>query len=134
MAIIETLETEKKRLLEAKTELQGKLDKFLRPLGREVAPPTLVTPERQIAQPVAPITREIGLKGMVTAVDMKNSLSEISLGKADGVQEGMKFYVTRGDQFICEILIIGVDAQKAVGVLERVAQQPVVGDDVATNL
>ena len=67
-------------------------------------------------------------------MDLKNSLASISLGKADNVKEGMKFYVTRGDKFICEILIIDIDAEQAVGVLERVQQQPRVGDNVSTNL
>ena len=51
-----------------------------------------------------------------------------------GVKEGMKFHVTRGDEFICDILITDVDTEEAVGVLELVQQQPNVGDTVSTNL
>jgi len=67
-------------------------------------------------------------------VDLKNSMAGISLGSADGVKGGMKFHVTRGDQFLCDILIIDVDAEEAVGVLDLVQQQPRVGDKVSTNL
>ena len=46
----------------------------------------------------------------------------------------MKFHVTRGDEFICDILIVDVDTEKAVGVLELVQQPLKVGDNAATNL
>jgi len=134
MAIIATLEEEKKRLLEEKTGLRRQLDQHLQQFGKLAAPPALATPEKGKARPAAPPAREIALKGLVAAVDLKNSLASISLGKADNVKEGMKFYVTRGDEFICEILIIDIDAEQAVGVLERVQQQPRVGDNVSTNL
>jgi hypothetical protein len=61
-------------------------------------------------------------------------MAGISIGSADGVKEGMRFHVTRGDEFICDILIIDVDAEEAVGVLEYVQQNPRVGDNVSTNL
>ncbi len=134
MAIIATLEEEKKRLLEEKTGLRRQLDQHLQQFGKLAAPPALVTPEKGKARPAALPSRDIELKGLVAAVDLKNSLASISLGKADNVKEGMKFYVTRGDKFICEILIIDIDAEQAVGVLERVQQQPRVGDNVSTNL
>jgi len=134
MAIIAMLEEEKKRMLEEKSELRRQLDQHLQQFGKLAAPPTLVTPPKGKARPAAPPIRDIGLKGLVAAVDLKNSLASISIGKADNVKEGMKFYVTRGDEFICEILIIDVDAERAVGVLERVRQQPRVGDNVSTNL
>jgi len=46
----------------------------------------------------------------------------------------MKFHVTRGDEFICDIIITEVDTEEAVGVLDLVVQQPRVGDNAATNL
>ena len=134
MAIIAMLEEGKKRMLEEKSELRRQLDQHLQQFGKLAAPPALVTPEKGKARPAAPPSRDIELKGLVAAVDLKNSLASISLGKADNVKEGMKFYVTRGDEFICEILIIDIDAEEAVGVLERVQQQPRVGDNVSTNL
>lgn len=134
MAIIAMLEEEKKHLLEEKTELRRQLDRHLQQFGKLAAPPALVTPEKGKARPAALPSRDIELKGLVAAVDLKNSLASISIGKADNVKEGMKFYVTRGDEFICEILIIDIDAEEAIGVLERVQQQPRVGDNVSTNL
>ena len=134
MAIIGTLQEKNKRLLEEKTELQAKLDQLLRQYGRAIAPPTPVTRRREVAQPAMPVMREIGLKGVVTAVDMQNSLAEISIGAAHGVREEMKFHVTRGDKFICDILILDVDSEKSVGILELVQQPPRAGDRVSTNL
>ena len=134
MAIIKTLEEEDKRLLEENAELQTKLDQFLRQYGKALAPPTPVTPITAKAKPAAPPTRDIRLKGQITAVDLKNSLAEISIGTAHGVKEGMKFHVTRGDQFICDIVILDVEPEKAIGWLELVQEQPKVGDIASTNL
>jgi cell shape-determining protein MreC len=136
MAIIETLQTENKRMQEEKAELLNRLDKFLQPIGKTAAPVVPVTPSEETAQPVTTETeaRNIALKGLVKAVDLKNSLATISIGTADGVKEGMRFHVTRGNEFICDILIIDADAKEAVGTLELVQQQPNVGDTVSTNL
>jgi seryl-tRNA synthetase len=134
MAIIETLQTENKRLVEEKTELQNKLDQFLQPMGKTAAAAVPVTPKEEAAQPVTTEVREIALQGLIKAVDLKNSLATISIGKADGVKEGMRFHVTRGNEFLCDILIVDVDTDEAVGVLELVQQQPNVGDTVSTNL
>jgi seryl-tRNA synthetase len=134
MAIIEQLQTDNKRLLEEKTELQAKLDSFLRPAGKTVAGAVPVTPQKAKVMPAEPATTQISLKGLVTNVDLGNSLVEISIGAADGVKEGMKFYVTRGEEFICDILIYDVEAEKAVGLLDMVSKQPKAGDNVSTNL
>lgn len=133
IAIIETLEAENKRLLEEKTELQNKLDRFLQPIGKTAAAAVPVTPREEAARP-ATTERDIALQGLVTAVDLKNSMATISIGTADGVKEGMRFHVTRGNEFLCDILIIDADTKEAVGVLELVQQQPNVGDTVSTNL
>jgi seryl-tRNA synthetase len=134
MAIIDSLETEKKRLLEEKADLQNKLDNYLRPAGKVAVTAVPVTPERDMAKPALPGVQNMALSGTVTAVDLKNSMASISLGKADGVKEGMKFHVIRGDEFICDVLIIDVEAKEAAGVLDLVQQQPKVGDRVSTNL
>lgn len=134
LAIIQTLETEKKRLLEEKIELQGRLDRLLRPTGKVPTPVVSITPQKEIARPAPVTTKEIGLKGLITAVDSKNKMVSISIGTADGVKEGMKFHVTRGDKFICDILIIDTDAENAVGAMELVQEQPRTGDTVTTNL
>jgi len=134
MAIIETLEARARRLIEEKTELQNRLDRFLQPLGKVAAVPVPITPEKAVARPAKPTVEDIALQGLVTAVDLKNSMASISIGTADGVKEGMKFHVIRGDEFICDILIIDIDAEEAVGILELVQKQPKVGDNVSTNL
>ncbi len=136
LAIITTLEEKNKRLLEENAALQTKLDQSLRQYGKVLAPPSPVTPIREKAQPVqAPLpTREIGLKGRIANVDIKNKMAEISIGKAHGVQENMRFHVTRGDQFICDIVILDVEPEKAVGRLELVQYEPQPGDNINTNL
>jgi len=134
MAIITTLEDKNRRLLEENAELQTKLDQFLRQYGKTLAPAAPVTPIKEKARPVPPPTTAIGLKGQIIAVDSENSLAEISIGQAHGVKEGMKFHVTRGEQFICDIVILDVEPEKAVGWLELVQDQPKAGDNVSTNL
>ncbi len=135
LAVIAMLEADVRRLKEERAQVQGKLDKFLREFGKETAPPRLVTPRPDKAKPVPPpIARKMDLKGLVTTMDLKNSVAEISIGTAEGVKKGMKFYVTRGEEFICEIWIHYVDAEKAVGDLKLVQKQPRVGDAVTTNL
>jgi len=133
-AIIETVASEKKRLIEEKADLESRLDKLLQAGGKVAAASSPVTPEKGTALPAQPIGSPISLKGLVSQVDAKNSLATISIGSADGVKEGMKFHVTRGDEFICDILIVNVDTEKAVGVLELVQQPLKVGDNAATNL
>ncbi|MGB2809594.1 MAG: hypothetical protein WBC22_17765 [Sedimentisphaerales bacterium] len=134
LAIIQTLQTEKKQLLEEKVELLSRMDKLLQPVGRVPEPVVTVTRPKEIARPAPVTTEKIGLRGLVTAVDSKNKMASISIGTADGVKEGMKFHVTRGDKFVCDILIIDTDAEEAVGALELVQEQPRAGDTVTTNL
>ena len=105
IAVVQTLDTQKKRLEEENAGLQNQLDTFLRKHGREVA-------------------------------SERYSIAQISIGSAHGVKEGMRFFVTRGDQFLCELLIIDVEPEKAAGVLERIRQgyKPRAGDNITTNL
>ncbi len=135
LAIIQSLETDKKRLIEEKTELQARMDKLLQPVGETTTPVVTITqPKIEIARPVPVVAEKIGLKGLITAVDTKNKMASISIGTADGVKEGMKFHVTRGDKFVCDLLIIDTDSEEAVGALELVQEQPKAGDTVSTNL
>jgi myosin heavy subunit len=133
-AIIDSLEAEKRRLIEEKADLQTRMDKMLIGGGRvaAVAPP--VTAERNAAAIQQPGTEPIGLKCRISEIDMKNGLATVSIGSADGVKEGMKFHVTRGDEFICDVMITNVDTDKAVGTLQLVQQQPRIGDNASTNL
>jgi hypothetical protein len=133
-ALIEAAEAEKRRLIEEKSDLQNRLDKMLKAGGKPVAAGTPVTQEKGFAQPAQPTAESVNLKGLITQVDTKNSLATISIGTADGVKEGMKFHVTRGDEFVCDVLIVDVDTDKAVGILELVQQSPKTGDNASTNL
>jgi cell division protein FtsB len=128
LAIIDTLETDKRRLLEEKTDLQGRLGMVGRPVS-----PVPVTPEKGKAAAVITKPRESVLRGLVTSVDLNNSMASISLGKSDGARENMKFHVTRGDEFICDIVVVEVDTAESVGVLELVQQSPRVGDSASTG-
>jgi len=136
MAIIATMQEQGKRLVEEKTELQTKLDQFLRQYGQVFAPAKPVTPITAKARPAPPVTRDIGLKGRVRTVDLQNKMAEISIGRAHGVKEAMKFHVVRGDKFICDILILDVEPEKAVGILDLLQPElpPQAGDQVSTNL
>jgi predicted nucleic acid-binding Zn-ribbon protein len=134
MAIITTLQQNSKRLLEEKKDLENKLNQFLRQYGKVVVAAEPVTARKAAVMPAGAGMKDIGLGGQITAVDLKNSLAEISIGSADGVKQDMKFHVTRGDKFICDILILDVDAEKAVGILELMQDRPKVGDKVSTNL
>jgi hypothetical protein len=151
VAVIDTLHKEKRLLEQERTQLKGQLDRYQLGIGKETVPAALVTPRPPpaalvtppLVTPVPPTSlaplpkiTDIGLKGLITAIDAKNSLAEISIGTAHGVKEGMRFFVTRGDQFICEIYVFYVDAEKAVGIIEpdRMTYPPKVGDQIATNL
>ena len=137
MAIVKQLQDESKRLLEEKTDLQNKLDQYLRQFGKVIAEPMPVTPEEG-AVSLAPPTRDIDLNGTITEVDLKNLLAEVSIGTADGVREGMRFHLTRGDKFICDIVILDVWPERAVGWIELLQDQPQnqpqVNDRASTNL
>ena len=66
---------------------------------------------------------------------MKEKIAAISIGKTDGVKEGMRFHVARGSEFICDVIIIEVDSERAVGILDLLGdRQPRVGDNASTNL
>jgi len=83
-------------------------------------------------------TRDNSLMGVVTAVDVKNLLIQISIGATNGVREGMRFHATRNSKFICDIVILVVEPQKAIGCLELLQEQskdlPKIGDNVSTGL
>ena len=134
MAVLAQLEAKNKQLIEANQELETQLNQYLRQSGRAAVTPQPVTPTRTIVQPAPATAKDIALNGRVTAVDMKNALAEISIGAAAGVKPDMNFHVIRGQQFVCDILILDVDADKAVGVLKRVQGAPQSGDLCATNL
>ena len=134
-AVIADLQRKSRQLIEEKQGLETQLNQVLQQYGKAPVRPRVVTPPRSTVQPVAQTaTKDIGLNGRVTQVDMKNKVAAISIGSAAGVREQMKFHVIRGDRFICDVLIFDVDPDKAVGVLDLVQTEPQAGDLVATNL
>jgi hypothetical protein len=82
--------------------------------------------------------KDIDLQGVVTDVDLKERLAEISIGQADGVTKGMTFHVTRGDEFICNVVVLDVLPEKSTGWLDLLKEgpqnQPMVNDKISTNL
>jgi len=133
--VIASLEEEKRSLMEQKAQLQDKIDMMLNP-GRRTAKTSSLIPKKTTTEPApAAVANTDGpIQGTITAVDLKNSMASVSVGKNDGVKEGMKLHVVRGDDFICDINIIDVEAGEAIGVLELVQKQPQVGDVVTNNL
>lgn len=138
MAIMAQQDEKLKQLLEEKTELQTKLDQFLRQFGKTISVSVPVSSKKRPIR-VAPLTqnKDISLNALITDVNLTTKLAGISIGTNHGVKEGMKFHVYRGDDFICDILIIDVDAEAAAGIIEltNVTQkQPKKGDKATTNL
>ena len=136
-AIIAQLEGKLRGLTEERTTLQNTLDKYLRQYGKAFVQPSPVTKIREAVR-VAPPVADIDLKGSLVAVDLKDLLAEISIGAADGVKEGMRFHTTRENKFVCDVVILEVEPEKAVGWLELLQEQPQnqprAGDAVSTNL
>jgi hypothetical protein len=136
MAIIDDLQKQMKLLDEEKIELQNQLGQRLQAAGYAVPAPVAVTTLKDTARVATPAV-DIGLNGLVTTVDLDNALAEISIGSANGVKQNMKFHVIRADKFICNIHILDVEPEKAVGTLELLSstgESPKVGDNVSTNL
>lgn len=136
-AIVMQLEVKVKGLTEEKTALQEKLDQYLRQYGKVTAKADPVTEIREKARVAPPVT-DIELNGSLTSVDIKNNIAELSIGSADGVREGMRFHVTRGNMFICDAVVLDVEPEKALGWLELLQDapqdKPKAGDVVSTNL
>jgi hypothetical protein len=133
LAVLDNLQKKIDSLEKEKAELLARVDEPLKPFGSEtVTDKMLVDVKPGPATTVMPVM-DIDVKALVKAVDMKNSMASVSVGSADGVTEGMRFHVTRGNAFICDIVIISVDVEESVGVLELVQQQPSAGDNASTN-
>lgn len=131
MVQMESLEAARRRLLEQKTDLEERMNQIMGPdvLGSRAAEP--VTLDIDSARPGV-FLGGADLNGLITEV--AESMVTISIGSADGVKKGMVFHVTRGDDFISDILITEVDTNKSAGVLDLVQQQPRIMDNVSTRL
>ena len=127
------LQADKQRLLEEKSGLEEQLN--LAAGGRAAvvkAGGNVVTPVRGSARAAVSMPEATDLKGLVTEVN--ELLVSVSIGSADGVEQNMVFHVTRGDDFICNVVITHVDTNKAAGVLDLKVDQPKIGDTVSTKL
>ncbi|MBL7106622.1 MAG: hypothetical protein ISS77_03310 [Phycisphaerae bacterium] len=136
LAIISDIERKSKELIEQKTELQKRLDNLLQGVGQKVvAPEPVIAAKSPVAKAFVPQPQveEIGLVGLVSEVKAKDSMVAINIGSVDGVHEGMKFHIIRGDEFIRDILIIDVEEDEALGVFDIGAGVPKVGDNASTN-
>jgi len=127
---LQSLEAERRRLLEQKTDLEKQLGS----LGTAVPVPSRpVTPQPGVATPAATSTVAApDIKGTVMGVS--ESLVHLSIGSADGVRENMLLHVTRGDEFHCDLMVTNVDINQSAGVLQLVKQRPQIGDTASTQL
>jgi peptidoglycan hydrolase CwlO-like protein len=136
-AIEMQLQAQVKGLIEEKTALQKKLDTFLKQYGKVTAQAAPVTAIRDAAK-VAPAATDIDLSGLLTDVDLKNNIAELSIGSADGDEKNMRFHAVRDSKFICDVVVLDVEPEKAVGWLEllqdKPQDKPKAGDTVSTNL
>ena len=126
---LQSLEAERRRLLEQKKELEKRVA-----TGgfstTEVIPVTLQQNRTASPATIAPAGTDI--KGLV--VEVQQNLITLSIGSADGVKENMVFHITRGDRFLCDVIITNVDINRCAGVLDLVQQAPQVGDTASTQL
>ncbi len=130
---LEALRGDKRRLLEAKSGLEEQLKQAAGGRAAVVkAAENVVTPVKGSARAAVTMPETTDLKGLVTEVG--ETLVSVSIGSADGVEQNMIFHVTRGDDFICDVVITDVDTNKAAGVLDLKVDQPRIGDTVSTKL
>ena len=127
----DSLKAANRRLLEQKTDLEERMNQIMGPDTLDARAAEPVTLDIDSARSGV-FFGSADLNGLITEVG--ESMVTISIGSADGVKKGMVFHVTRGDDFISDILITEVDINKSAGVLDLVQQQPRIMDNVSTRL
>ncbi|MBU1260146.1 MAG: hypothetical protein KJ757_08195 [Planctomycetes bacterium] len=125
MAHLESLNAEKKRLLEEKTNIEGKIS------GRAGTYEPVTTVPDSATEAMGTYGSGAPLQGKITAIE--GSLATLSIGTADGVEKGTIFHITRNDAFICDIKITEVDSEVSAGTLQLIQQQPQAGDIASTT-
>lgn len=125
MAQLESLNAEKKRLLEEKTNIEGKIS------GKADTYEPVTTVPDSATEAAGTYGSGAPLQGKITAVE--ENLATLSIGAADGVEKGMIFHITRNDAFICDIKITEVDSEVSAGTLQLVQQPPQAGDVASTT-
>ena len=114
---------------EQKKELETKLSGGLLDVPTS---PAVVTPVPGPARPAAAVVVGADIHGLVSEVS--SNMVTLTVGSADGVEKNMRFHITRGDRFLCDVVITHVDVNQSAGVLELVQQMPRVGDTASTKL
>lgn len=94
--------------------------------GGELTPPGTAGPDAVTA--VSPVAVS-PIRGRVT--DVSGLLTTISVGSADGVEEGMVFVIYRGLDYVGDLKISLVEPNQSAGRLIRTAAAPRIGDRVA---
>jgi septal ring factor EnvC (AmiA/AmiB activator) len=125
---LQSSEAEGRRLLEQKTELEKQAAMAGTP--KEVIAPVTPIPN-QMASPAVAAPAGTDIKGLI--VEIEGDLVTLSVGSADGVAKNMVFHVTRGDRFVCDVIITNVDINRSAGTLDLVVQQPQVNDIASTQ-
>jgi hypothetical protein len=118
---LQRLEAERRRILEQKTDLEKNMTQ---PAGAVTQVPSQAKP--------TPTVAATEINGLISEIN--DSLVTLSVGTADGVGKGMVFHITRGSEFLCDVVVTDVDVNKCAGVLEMIQQRPKVGDTAATKL
>jgi len=126
---LQRLEADRRRILEQKTDLEKQVAQLSTGGSTTVSAPVTQVPD--MAKP-APRASAISINGLISEIN--ESLVTLSVGTADGVEKGMVFHITRGSEFLCDVMVTDVDVNKCAGVLEMVQQRPQVGDTASTKL
>jgi hypothetical protein len=128
---LQNMQVQVKRLIEEKTDLEKSF------ASSKIKVPNVIPVTSEIgpalpADPL-PIAPRAGLKGYI--FEVKGALVTVSIGAADGVKKKDRLHVSRGSEFICDIVITDVDTNKSAGILELVQQGgPRLGDTVTSEL
>ena len=102
---LEALEKKSRRLIEDKAALEAQLEGKT----QETAKVTPLPADSAKAYTAAPAGQAI--RGLVSEIG--ETLVTVSVGSADGIAKDTVLHVTRGDKFLCDIVITDVDTDKA---------------------
>ena len=131
--------TEALKLSQANGDRQEKLVNLLREqmAEREDRIRTLeqqvcTTPARTTETTAAAVQTGANITGTINA--LRNDLANINVGSSQGVKQGMRFYIYRGDRFVGFLRIDNVTPSDAAGVVIEKKMAVMIGDKVATTL
>jgi len=130
IVMLESLKAEKRRLLEQKTMLEDQINAIS--TGKSISPSQAATQVKDSAMPMSMNSYDSAVQGLVTEVT--SNLVALSIGSTDGVKTGMQLHITRGDRFICDLLVTDVDVNKSAAIIELKNATPKIGDTASTEL